>query len=466
MTQNGRKSSERLHVSDFFGIFRRAFSEFLFVPTLIIAGFLLLAPATYLLDSVELGWLKPIRDFLRARVFANSQATSGLLETIAGGIIALTSITISLLLIAVQQSAGSMTAQVFDQFLRRRLNQTYFGVFIGLALFALITLATVNEPFNPVFGATVAFLGTVTALYLLLLLLYTTINQMRPEEIIEAIHRHILAARGRELDILAGTRRSPIGRGTYALPITMQRHGFMTHIDVDRIAASANKLGGEVVFEAAIGTYIAFEDVIATAHADSFEDAAAIGREVSLAVVIERQRDITFDPVYGIEQIENIAWTSISTSKSNPAPGLLAIQCLRDIMSRWSAEERRESADERAPVVYTRDAFASLFNALETFAVVSSESMQFQNYAEILHTLSNSFARLPSEWQSRAEDLILRMITVLADFPLTTELEKALTQLEAALRKAARNETADALQQARVKLAGSIGKLGSRATRR
>jgi hypothetical protein len=54
MNQNGRKSSGRLHVSDFFEIFRRAFAEFLFVPTLIIAGFLLLALATYLLDSAKI----------------------------------------------------------------------------------------------------------------------------------------------------------------------------------------------------------------------------------------------------------------------------------------------------------------------------------------------------------------------------------------------------------------------------
>jgi len=86
---------------------------------------------------------------------------------------------------------------VYDQFLRRRYNQFYFGFFIGLALYTLTTLATVNQAFNPVFGATLVLVLTMVALYLLVLLLYSTINQMRPVEIIGMIRSHVLSARER-----------------------------------------------------------------------------------------------------------------------------------------------------------------------------------------------------------------------------------------------------------------------------
>ena len=115
---------------------RMAFEEFLTIPTAIIAGFLLLAIVSYMLDRSKLVGLQSLREFLRSYVFANPQATSDLLRAIASGIITMTSVTISLLLVAVQQSAGSMTSAVFDQFLRRRHNQIYFGFFIGLAIFA------------------------------------------------------------------------------------------------------------------------------------------------------------------------------------------------------------------------------------------------------------------------------------------------------------------------------------------
>jgi uncharacterized membrane protein len=90
---------------------------------------------------------------LQTRIFADAKATSDLLGTIASSIITVTSITISVLLLAVQQAAGSLTHQVFDQFLRRRQNQFHFGFFVGLALYTLVTLATVGESFNPVLGA-------------------------------------------------------------------------------------------------------------------------------------------------------------------------------------------------------------------------------------------------------------------------------------------------------------------------
>ncbi len=173
---------------------RRAFSSFLAVPTALIVAFVLLALITYWLDQGKVSWLNGVRAFMEKHVFGDAEATGNLLGTIAGGVITITSITFSLLLLALQQAAGSLTHQVVDQFLRRRLNQIYFGFFTGLAFYALLTLATVDPPFNPVFGASVALLLTFFAFYILLPLIYSTISQMRPTQIIRVIHDHTLRA--------------------------------------------------------------------------------------------------------------------------------------------------------------------------------------------------------------------------------------------------------------------------------
>jgi uncharacterized membrane protein len=172
-------------------------------------------------------------------MFADPAATSSLLSTIGGGLMTVASITISLLLLALQQSAANMTTQILDQFLRRRINQAYFGFFVGLALYSLVTLATVDKPFNPIFGATLAFLLTVVALYLLIILLYTTINQMRPVQVMEAIHDHVLAARERQLVLVRKTRRKPSGDGSVTVPVKVAEEGFVTRIDVDAIGLAA-----------------------------------------------------------------------------------------------------------------------------------------------------------------------------------------------------------------------------------
>ena len=64
------------------------------------------------------------------------------------------------------------------------------------------------------------------------------------------------------------------------------------------------------------------------------EDATLLENVVQCAVHMERQRDIVRDPAYGVEQLEMIGWTSISSAKSNPVPGLYAIQSLRDVLAR------------------------------------------------------------------------------------------------------------------------------------
>ncbi|WP_164093848.1 DUF2254 family protein, partial [Stenotrophomonas maltophilia] len=76
-------------------------------------------------------------------------ALASLLATVASSIITVTSITFSLLLIAVQQGASALTAQVTDQFMARKTNQFYFGYFVGLSVFVLITLVSNTDYHRP-----------------------------------------------------------------------------------------------------------------------------------------------------------------------------------------------------------------------------------------------------------------------------------------------------------------------------
>ena len=446
---------------------RRAFREFLALPTAIVVAFIGLAWVSYAMDRGHAGWLQPLRDGLRARVFGDTGSTTELLTTIAGSLITVTSITVSLLLVALQQTASSMTARVFDQFLRRRHNQFYFGFFVGLAVFSLLTLGTVSETFNPIYGATLTFGLTVVALYMLIVLLYTTINQMRPEEIIEAIHDHTLAARRRQAAFIARTRRRRHVHGRPRAAVRAQRHGYVTRIDLDLVSTAIRKTSGdvEIVLHGAIGSYFASHDVLAEVCGGTPEDLSALTAVVARAVHLEEQRDITIDPAYGIDQLEMIGWTSISTAKSNPAPGLLAIRCLRDMLAQWIEEPPVEAPADAIAVVYEDDVPSRLMDTLETLAVVSSESMQHQNFIEVVRALTVMFDRLPASLQERTEDLILRLLPALGDHVLTAQLEATLLRLIATLHERERQETARRVDTALGALRKAVGRLGSRSIR-
>ncbi|MGH8522163.1 MAG: DUF2254 family protein [Gammaproteobacteria bacterium] len=99
---------------------RHAFAEFLLFPTCIITAFLLLATLTSFIDRGNIVWLERIRSLLETYVFSDAKGTSELLSTVASGLITVTTLTTSLLLIALQQAASSLTHQVYDQYQRRR----------------------------------------------------------------------------------------------------------------------------------------------------------------------------------------------------------------------------------------------------------------------------------------------------------------------------------------------------------
>lgn len=244
---------------------RRAFSDFLAVPTFTVLAFVLFAFGTYLLDRNTVAWLEPTRAFLKAHVVVDPSATAALLGSIAGGLLTLTSITFSLLLLAIQQSAGALTSQVLDQFLRRRLNQMYFGVFVGISLYALIILATTNTRVSPVFGATFTLILTLVTLSVLVLLLYTTLNQMRPTRIIQAIHDLTLKARERELQLIARTRRAPMLRNPAAtVAVKSHNNGYVAAIRLDRIGRATSAVNGEVEVVLLVSRGISFRTTMSS----------------------------------------------------------------------------------------------------------------------------------------------------------------------------------------------------------
>jgi uncharacterized membrane protein len=179
------------------------------------------------------------------------------------------------------------------------------------------------------------------------------------------------------------------------------------------------------------------------------------------------ERDLDDDPAFGIKQLADIGWTSVSTAKSNPAPGLLVIHSLRDLMARWSSDERPTNRDKTVPVVvvYRDDVLTELFNAFEILAVVASESMQPHTTSALVRTFAIMFERLPSLYRQRADQAIRRSLSAFGEHVLTSELDQSLLELAQTMKTAGHDETAGRVQQARDTLAASVGKLASRATR-
>jgi hypothetical protein len=380
-----------------------------------------------------------------------------------------------MLLLVLQQTAGNMGNMVYDQFLTRRRNQVYAGFIVGGAVLPIFLRGTVSDTFNPVLGAAFTLLVTVLALAGLLWFLYMTIDQMRPSTVVNDIAEKTGKARQRYRRFIGRTRHTSLSDAPVRAVLRARRPGYLTDIDLEVVEDSLRDQpeNVEIINKVRIGSYISYDDPVAEIKARRQEDGRRVAEGLGEAYYVEQRRQLDNDPSFGLKQLEMIAWTEASTAKQNPETTLMVIRVLRDLISRWALDagegdgrSPRASGESPVALVYDDGVLLDALDVLESVAVVSSESLQHQVFAEVLDGLTVIYGRLPEEQlQRRTDDLVRRALSAMGDHVMTRDLERAIERLSRELRLANHEETARTLMGAGGKLGASIGELGSRSTR-
>lgn len=448
-------------------IIQRSLREFIGLPLFVVAVFLGLFTLTYLLDDALWDHSGPAPIPWLAHLLGSTAAIASLLSTVASGMITVTSITFSLLLIAVQQTASTLSTHVYDQFIQRRSNKLSFGFFVGLSVFVLLTLGSANPDHKPIIGALLSLLMTGAALCMVVILIYSTIDQMRPHSVITAIHDHTIKARAVDKRLIEATRRSSRAGLSWSRTVRTDAYGVVCGLDLTTVERSAAEHGADIEIIARVGTNLAFRDPLFCIHAArplSDDAQAALDAEVTKAIKVEPRRTIDSDAGFGIEQLYSIAWTTASTSKQNPQPAILVCHSLRDIIARWSsADAIPEMASSR--IVYADRGVDDAIQAIAAIGVVASESMQNTLAAEVWRTLAMLIDDVPSERLPALTDTVRRLLSSLGDHVLTRDLEEELTRCQHSLISRGEADAAEEIQAASETLAISIGTLNSRGTR-
>ncbi len=447
---------------------RRALRQFLLLPILVVGGFLALAGVVFVIDQTVWGSFEDAHGgSLLSRLFGDREADSSLLSTVAQSIISVTAITFSLLLVAVQQGAASLSNQVFDQFLHRRSNQFFFGYFVGLSIFALFNLATVSALHQPVLGTLLSLVLTAAALCMVVVLIYTTVDQMQAAVVVREICRQVLMARQGQHALLGRTRRAGrCGRG-HVVEVAGRESGYVDRVEVAALeAACAGIAGVEVRIRVAIGQAVAWGETLAELRSASplpEAVAEALSAAVRRAVAVDDERALSRDPGFGLAQLSTIAWTSASSASSNPATAGVAVQGMRDLLLRWAEEVVPEDAG--AAVVYGDALLVQALDGVEGVVVAASESLQHQTLAEAYGLLAAVVGRLGAGGRAQVAAMVLASLTALGEHVPTRALLAAGTGLADALRRAGCEAAAEALGRDVEAMRGASGQLGSRGSR-
>jgi uncharacterized membrane protein len=447
---------------------RRALSKFLAVPLLVVLAIIVGAATTWLLERSGIGWIQRLRSSLSEVLFTSADATAGFLGTAGSGMVTLTSITISMLLLVLQQTASNMGNMVYDQFLTRRRNQVYAGFIVGGAVVPLFLRALVSDDTNPVLAATFVLAVLVLSLVGLLWFLYMTIDQMRPSTVVSDIYEKTRKARQQHLRLIRRTRRESESDAPVQAVLLARKPGYVTEIDFEAIRDCLEDVPAdvEVIGEAAIGGYVSYAEPMAEIKASDREVGRRVAERLSRAYYVERRRQLKGDPGFGLRQLEMIAWAEVSTAKQNPETGMMVTRALRDLISRWVlGVDEVEVEGEPLPVVIEDNVHRDALDVLESVAVASSESMQHQNFAEVLNGLTVIYPWLPVGLQARADDLLARALSAMGDHVLTRDVELAIEGLSHVIEETGGKETTRMLRDACQELGASVGQLASRATR-
>jgi uncharacterized membrane protein len=269
-----------------------------------------------------------------------------ILSTAATALITLTSVVLSLTLVAVQLAMGQFSPRIVGALLNDRLSQAAIALFAGTFSYTMLVTREVNDKTGAVPGLSVLvsyalILGSVLTLVLFVHHAGQGIRASglidlvgdRTRDQIEALcpHRH------------ADAPPRPDGREVLASPAP----GNVVHVDYDRLVAIARQAGARLELLVMMGDFV-------PGGAPLFRVAGILSakqcRRVLGCVLLGPERTHDDDPSYGIRKLVDIAERSIASSPFvDPSTTVMALHrlhdCLRILAGREIPPGRRYDAD-------------------------------------------------------------------------------------------------------------------------
>lgn len=423
-----RRRAERLRPRRESGL-RRALQEFLAVPLEIIVGFVVLGIITSVLDGTDAGWLRPAVHALSK--LAPPQENQSMLRTVAPGMLTLMTITFVLLLTLVHRMADVFTWVVVEQFLRRLVNQAFFGYFAGLSAYYVVVL-TLVDPQQAVFSTAVALILSVLAMAGLVVFGYLVLDQLRPPSVVERIVQLAIGTRARQLKWLRQVREEPLLGHLPATTVRAQCAGYLVDIDFDALRRALGSARGavEIEFTARLGSHMVVGSDLATVRAEVAVERERLAGAVLDALRCGRERQLDRESSYGIHQLSSMGWAA--ATQRDPEAALVTVDGLHALLAHWAQQPaplNESDHEDRLPVVYRENPIPLVLTALASIAVGAVEGGQHQTCAQVLNVFAMAIPHLSPGNQRSATAQLRYALPTATRHPFTAELDRALTEL-------------------------------------
>ncbi|MDO5743690.1 MAG: DUF2254 domain-containing protein [Micrococcaceae bacterium] len=268
------------------------------------------------------------------------EAASNLLQTIAGAMVTVTSLTFSLTMVTLQLASSQFSPRVLRTFTRDRIVHNTLALFLATFAFSLTVLRSVRnatdsfEGFVPRISTTLAFLLAVASVLALVAFLSHLARQIRVESMLQTVFdeaestlKRVFADTGDPDLVKPGVLAGP---GAGFRPLESPASGFLLSVDYDAVCKVAAEAGAFVEFESTPGDSLVrgvpFARARYSAGGELGDEAfAALSDAVAECIFTGFERTSVQDATLGLQQLLDIACKALSPGINDGTTAVHAI---------------------------------------------------------------------------------------------------------------------------------------------
>jgi uncharacterized membrane protein len=263
----------------------------------------------------------------------SSASAVAILSAIASGMMALTAIVFSLVLVAIQLGSASYSPRLLGVVGERPFLAHALGVLTGTFVYALMAIRTVDLGGAAGVNVSVVAIALVWLLasIIVLVLLLPRIRRLSIGAILAMLQRRGAAVAARSYPAHASSTVSASTPATAMVGAIehVGRTQYIVGIDVPRLVRWATRADATIVIARAIGDSVCSGDRLATLHGEQRSFAT---REVRAAIWLADERSLDNDPSYTLRLLVDIAIRALSPAVNDPTTAVSVLDQIEGML--------------------------------------------------------------------------------------------------------------------------------------
>jgi uncharacterized membrane protein len=299
---------------------------------------------SFILPEID-NWVEQDLEPYRAWIFFGSaSAARTVLQVIAGSLITVISVVFSITILTLHQASAQYTPRIIRTFMADRTNQGVLGIYIATFLYSVLIIRRIRgedapgDESIPMLSVTLSILLAVVCLMVLVYFIHHIAREFQPATVIGRVHKDLL----RQIDTMypemigdpmeqadddLDSFRETHGRGQPRI-VTANTSGYIRMIE-ESVLPGTLEHGESAAVLPQVGSYVI--------HGQALLEVSGSGgpldpREDRFreAFLIDEERTMAQDALFGVRQLADIALKGLSPSIHDPTTSEQAISALGD----------------------------------------------------------------------------------------------------------------------------------------